>query len=65
MYLEIKPEGEAQTPSLEGFIAWLSEQPSNDYYNWLDMEACVGCQYAKSIGQYDNWMNLHSMLIRF
>jgi hypothetical protein len=56
MYLETKRDGEAQQPSLQGFIAWLETKDPAEKYNWSRADQCACGQYARHLGvRWNPW----------
>ena len=39
------------TPSVEGLLAWLEQQPADGCYRFTEPSACVAGRYYASIGQ--------------
>ena len=51
------PKWEKQRPTISGFASWLSLQPPNAEYDWLDCKGgCAVDQYFASIGASRNWL---------
>jgi len=43
-------ETKADPYTLQGFIAWLEQQPADEHYNYYDICGCVAHQYLVSTG---------------
>ena len=58
MFIDEKRSGEPQQPSVAGFAAFVATKDPAEEYRWLDPTACACGQYARSIGKYEDWLNV-------
>lgn len=58
MFVQDKADGEQtaiQHPSVAGLLAFCESQKPDTAYEWLDCHECACGQYARSIGQFEDW----------
>jgi hypothetical protein len=53
MFIDEKRGGE---PHLAGFTAFVETKNPAEEYDWEDRTACACAQYARTIGEYEKWL---------